>query len=114
MRDGHYSVPSDTFLSVLPPTLEHMLVGRIRSTETHTVTVQADSLEAVQAELAAQAPAGFELVKSPVAMRKGSTVLDAVGTFERRDQMRDIEADDMAALEAKVPEGWKLIAVRSL
>lgn len=91
-----------------------MYVGRIRPRNTVTVPVEAPSLAEVQSALAAVTPAGHELVASPVQMVTGSPMLTAVGTFARRDGARDIEADDRAALFAKVPEGWQLLSVREV
>lgn len=59
-----------------------------------------------------QTPNGWELPSSPVTMPKGTNAMTAVATIARRDELREVEADDMAALEAKVPEGWQLVTVR--
>lgn len=91
-----------------------MLAGTIRSNESRTITVEGDSLAAVQAALAAQTPQGWELVAAPVQMRKGSTMIDADGTITRRDLVREIEGADTAVLQAQVPDGWQLISVRAL
>lgn len=45
-------------------------------------------------------------------MTNGTPVRSVEGKFERRDGEREIEADDMAALEAQVPEGWQVLSVR--
>lgn len=90
-----------------------MLVGRIRSAQTVKVKVSGESLEEIRDALAAQAPAGFELVKAPVEPRRGETTLDAVGTFAARGEIREIEAEDMPRLRALVPDGWALLSVRS-
>lgn len=90
-----------------------MLTGHIRSARTTTIDVEGDSLEAVTAALAAQAPAGFELISAPVRMRKGSTMLDATGTFEECGDIREIEASDLDGLRAQVPDGWRLLSVRA-
>ena len=89
-----------------------MLIGSIRRVQSSTVEVQGASLEDVRAQLEAQRPDGFDLVSSPVRMVKGAQLLEATGTFEQRDELAEIEADDMDALEAKVPDGWKLLSVR--
>lgn len=34
--------------------------------------------------------------------------------WQRRDGIEEIEADDMAALAAKVPDGWQMLSVRSV
>ncbi|MCR2824488.1 hypothetical protein [Microbacterium sp. zg.Y909] len=45
-------------------------------------------------------------------MTKGTITVTAVATIVRRDGGREIEADDMPALKAQVPEGWQLVHVR--
>jgi len=90
-----------------------MLTGLIRPVETRTVNVEGNTLADVRAKLTVQVPAGWELTKAPVAMTAGSTTLTATGTIERRDGLREIEADTMTQLEAKVPDGWMLLSVRA-
>ncbi|WP_309066632.1 hypothetical protein [Microbacterium sp.] len=89
-----------------------MLIGRIRPVETTTVEVRGGSLADLHAKLGEQAPHGFDLLSAPARMLKGSQDIEATGTFARRDESTEIEADDMAALRAKVPEGWELLSVR--
>jgi hypothetical protein len=84
----------------------------MRPVETTSVSVEAASLEEIQAQLEAHRPAGFDLISSPVEMIKGAAVLKSTGTFARRDQVTEIEAEDLDALHAKVPEGWQLLSVR--
>jgi hypothetical protein len=91
-----------------------MLIGRIRPVETRTVDVEGPSLEALSAAVAAQLPAGWVATDIPAAMPKGSQLLTSTATMGRRDGVEQIEADDMAALEAKVPEGWQLLSVHEL
>ncbi|GAA4483391.1 hypothetical protein [Microbacterium panaciterrae] len=91
-----------------------MLIGIVRPVESKTATVQAEELDEIQDLLAAQTPPGWELASAPVAMAKKDTVLTAEGTIVRRDGVEEIEADDMAALEAKVPEGYRLLSVRTV
>lgn len=91
-----------------------MLIGTIRPSETRTLDVEADSLAGIHEALAAACPPGFELIDAPVRMSNGTTTITATGTFARRDGAREIEADDMAALRGKVPEGHLLVSVRSL
>jgi hypothetical protein len=43
-------------------------------------------------------------------MSKKDTMMTAEGTIARRDGVTEIESDDMAALEAKIPETASLIA----
>ncbi|MGN8026096.1 hypothetical protein [Microbacterium sp. 22242] len=89
-----------------------MLIGVIRPVESKTATVQAEELDEIQDLLAAQTPEGWQLASAPVVMAKKDTVLTAEGTMVRRDGVREIEADDMTALVAKVPEGYQLLSVR--
>jgi len=36
----------------------------------------------------------------------------ATGTFSRVDGVREIEAEDMASLKARVPDGWVMLSGR--
>lgn len=85
----------------------------MRPVESQSFPVEAADLAGIQAKLDDLRPDGFDLISSPVEMIKGAAVLKAVGTFARRDQVTEVEADDMDALLAKVPEGWQLLNVRS-
>ena len=69
--------------------------------------VEGHSLAEIATALRERTPAGFELTHAPVRMEKGSAALTA--TFARVDGMRDIDADDMATLRGKVPDGWQLL-----
>lgn len=89
-----------------------MLIGLMRPVESRSVDVEAADLAGVQQQLAGHRPEGFDLVSAPVEMIKGAAVLKATGTFHRRDQVTEVQADDMDALHAKVPEGWQLLNVR--
>lgn len=91
-----------------------MLIGTIRPTETRTVEVTGESLDDIQVKLEALRPEGFDLVKSTAHPVKGTMLLSSVGTFARRDGAREIEADDRAALYAKVPDGYELLTIRAL
>lgn len=51
------------------------------------------------------------MVSAHVEMKPGG-IRTVEGKFERRDEPREIEGDDMAALESKVPEGWQMLSVR--
>ncbi|VXC30113.1 conserved hypothetical protein [Microbacterium sp. 8M] len=86
----------------------------IRPRETRTITVQAEELDEIQDLIRAQTPAGWETISAPVTMAKKDTTMTAAGTIARRDGVTEIEADDMAALQAKVPEGYQLLSVRRL
>lgn len=90
------------------------VIGTIRPVETRTLTIEAHSLAEAHEMLEAQCPEGFELANVPVTMGKGTTLLTAAGTYVRRDGVREIEAGDMAALQARVPEGHALVTVRRL
>lgn len=35
------------------------------------------------------------------------------GKFQRRDGTQELEAENMDALQAKIPEGWQLLSVRT-
>ncbi|WP_242684731.1 hypothetical protein [Microbacterium sp. SD291] len=85
----------------------------MRPVEVSSVSVEGADLAEVRDRLEGQRPEGFDLVSSPVEMIKGAAVLKAVGTFARRDGVTEVEADDMDALLAKVPEGWQLLNVRT-
>lgn len=85
----------------------------IRPTATADLTahshVQADLRDALEG----QVPPGHELTDARVEMVKRSTELIGHGRY-RSIEVREIEADDMVALRAKVPEGWQLLNVRSV
>lgn len=91
-----------------------VLIGTIRPRETATAVVEASTLEEAHQLLEQQAPAGFVLTDAPVRMGAGTDMLTATGTYSRRDGARDIEAADMNALRAQVPDGWILLHVRSV
>ncbi|WP_420111638.1 hypothetical protein [Pseudactinotalea sp.] len=91
-----------------------MLIGMIRPREEVTAEVEGESLEAVQAKLEAHRPDGFELVSAPAEMIKGAALIRTKGTFQSRSGLREIEADDMDAMRAKVPDGWQLLSVRTV
>lgn len=44
-------------------------------------------------------------------MEKAGSMRSVEGKFERRDGIREIQADDMTALQVLVPEGWQLLSV---
>ncbi len=90
-----------------------MLIAMIRPLETKTVEVIGTTLDDVQAQLDAHREPGFDLVSSPVRMLKGEAKMQATGRFSRVDGIREIEAADMASLRAQVPDGWRMLSVRS-
>ncbi|MBP3978196.1 hypothetical protein [Microbacterium sp. BLY] len=89
-----------------------MLVALIRPRGSSTVDVTGVSLEDVHTQLDAHRQPGYVLTSAPVRMLKGEAKMEATGTFQRVDGVEQIEADDMAGIEAKVPEGWQLLSVR--
>jgi len=89
-----------------------VLIGMICPRETRTITVQAEELDEIQDLIREQSPAGWGTVSAPVSMSKKDTMMTAEGTIARRDGVTEIEADDMAALEAKIPDGYQLLSVR--
>lgn len=88
-----------------------MLAALIRPIESHTVELVGESLEDVYRQLAGHTPAGFDLVSAPARMLAGAEGIKTTARFDRRDGIREIEADDMAALEAMVPDGWQMLSV---
>ncbi|ALJ22031.1 hypothetical protein [Microbacterium sp. No. 7] len=91
-----------------------MLIGRIRPVEIHALTLEGVDAADIRAQAEAATPAGWELVAMPVVPVKGSPRMSAAVVFARRDGVKDIEADTMPALEARVPEGWELLSVQRL
>jgi hypothetical protein len=89
-----------------------MLYALIRPAEARTQTVEGTELPELRAELIAQATDGWDMVSAHVEMKPGGIRI-VEGKYERRDEPREIEAPDMAALEAKVPDGWRMLSVRS-
>lgn len=85
----------------------------IRRVETQQVEVSGEGLPEIQEKLCAATPKGFDLVSAPVAMAKASTAITAAGTFARRDEVREIEGATMADLQARTPEGWRMLYVIS-
>lgn len=88
-----------------------MLIATIRPAEKYTATATGTEIPELRAQLVSEAPEGWEMVSAHVEMKPGGIRI-VEGKFQRRDEPREIEADDMAALEAKVPEGWQLLSVR--
>lgn len=89
-----------------------MLYALIRPSEARTATLEGTELPELRAELASQAGDGWDMVSAHVEMKPGG-IRVVEGKYERRDAPREIEAPDMAALEAKVPDGWQMLSVRS-
>ncbi|WP_308493743.1 hypothetical protein [Microbacterium terrisoli] len=89
-----------------------MLSGRIRSVETREITVEAASIDEARAEVDAQVPEGWVVTDAAATMAKASIMISLHAKLARRDGVRDIEAADLDALQALVPEGWQLLSVR--
>lgn len=89
-----------------------MLIALIRPVETSTADVIGTTLAEVIEELEHHRKPGFALASAPVRMLKGEAKMEATGTFTRVDGIQQIEAHDMASLEAKVPDGWRMLNVR--
>jgi len=89
-----------------------MLFGRIRPVETRELTLQAASIDETREKAAAELPEGWVLTDAAATMPKASTMITLNAKMARRDGASDIEAEDMASLRAKVPEGWQLLSVR--
>jgi len=90
-----------------------VLVGTVRTTEKLQATVEGHLLDELREAAAGVTPDGFELVSIQPKMSKGSALLTGE-VVARRNELSQIEADSMGALRAIVPEGWQLIAVRSV
>ncbi|GAA1579108.1 hypothetical protein ACIFOC_00428 [Leucobacter aridicollis] len=91
-----------------------MLRATIRLVETVELEASGASLEEVHAQLEANRPEGFDLVKAPVKMGKTGGVITAAGTYQRRDQTQVVEAATMPELNAKVPDGWQMLHVQTI
>jgi hypothetical protein len=64
---------------------------------------------------AAEQRPGFELINAPVHMVKASSAsMTCTGTFERRDNLQELEAESYDELKKKLPEGWRMLNVRRL
>lgn len=90
-----------------------MLYALIRPAESRSATAEGTELPDLRAQLAAQAPEGWDMVSAHVEMKAGGVRI-VEGKYERRDAPQEIEAPDMAALEAQVPDGWRMLSVRSV
>ncbi|MBP1325327.1 hypothetical protein JOF28_000559 [Leucobacter exalbidus] len=88
-----------------------MLHAMIRPVEEFKTEVKGEGLEEIYERLEEARPEGFDLILAPVAMAKGETAITAVGSFAKRDGLRVIEADNMVALRALLPEGWQMLNV---
>jgi hypothetical protein len=91
-----------------------MLIGRIRPSEIREFTIEGDNLEQVRADVRAAVPSGWDLTDAPLEMGKGFTTFTSRAKMARRDEPTDIEADDLDALIAKVPDGYQLLSVRAV
>lgn len=89
-----------------------MLSGRIRPVETRELTVEAPTIDQTLERVRAELPEGWDLTDSAARMPKASTMITLRAKMARRDGTDEIEAEDIASLRAKVPEGWQLLSVR--
>ncbi|WP_336653535.1 MULTISPECIES: hypothetical protein [unclassified Leucobacter] len=89
-----------------------MYIGTIRPIETATVTAVGAGLEEVAVLVSAQAPEGWDVVETKVAMSKHETTLSATATIARRDGVQEIQGVDYATVVAAVPDGFQLLHVR--
>ncbi|MFF1540510.1 hypothetical protein ACFVWL_10540 [Microbacterium sp. NPDC058269] len=55
----------------------------------------------------------WDLVSAMATMEKAGAMRSVEGKFQRRDGLREVQAENMDALQAKVPEGWQLLSVRT-
>ncbi|MBT2486066.1 MULTISPECIES: hypothetical protein [unclassified Microbacterium] len=88
-----------------------MLFALIRPAETRTATAEGTELPALREQLKGETPPGWDMVSAHVEMKPGGIRI-VEGKFRRRDEPQEIEAEDMVALEAQVPEGWEMLSVR--
>jgi hypothetical protein len=89
-----------------------MFVAMIRPAEAITLTAEGTEIPELRTQLIDRAPAGWEMVSAHVEMKPGGIRI-VEGKFESREQPREIEADNMDELAAKVPDGWKMLSVRT-
>jgi len=89
-----------------------VLIGVIRPTETRDLEAAGASLEAIASAFQAQVPEGWQLTHQSVTMPKGSSALTATGRMARWGELREVQAPDLDALHAAVPDGWALMSVR--
>lgn len=91
-----------------------MLIGLIRPVDTIELSASGKSLIDIRAALVAQLPPGFDLTDVPLATVKGSVEMTSQARAERIDGVREIQAETMPALEASIPEGYRLLSVRKV
>ncbi|MEV7691885.1 hypothetical protein AB0N73_00970 [Microbacterium sp. NPDC089189] len=89
-----------------------MLIGLIRPKETTTAEVEGSSLADITEQLEPFRPEGWDLVQTTANLIKGTARFSSTGTFAARGPVHEIEADDRAALDAKIPDGWQLLNIR--
>lgn len=91
-----------------------MLTGRIRPAETRELTLEAPTIAQARKQAESQVPDGWVITDAEPSMPKASVMITLHVTMARRDGATDVEAEDLDALRAKVPEGWQLLSVRAL
>lgn len=88
-----------------------MLLATIRSTETVELTAAGATLAEARAALFAKAPAGYEVTQAHN-VKDGDAV--TITGSAQSTEFREIEADDRAALDAQVGDGWQYQSIRRL
>ena len=89
-----------------------MLVALIRPVESRTVDVSGVSGAALDAAVRAVLPAGWDVAQVPARLDQATGGFTATAKMVRRDGVREVDADDMPALVAKVPVGWEMVSAR--
>ena len=82
------------------------MLGTIRKRETRTIPVPAATLVDALDAAPALVPAGWEMT-TPPRLRDGAYAM----VIERRDELAEVEGSDIAAIRARVPDGWQLLYV---
>lgn len=90
------------------------MIGTARPDEKQTFDVEGHNLEELTERIAEKTPEGWQSTHAPLGMLKGSTLLKAPATIERRDGLIEIEGEDLAAVRANLPDGYKLLSVRKV
>lgn len=88
-----------------------MLTALIRPAETRTLNLTGASGAEIRDAVAAKLPAGWELAGMPLKLDRETSGFASKVTISRRDGVQTIEAADMDALHALVPDGWQMLSV---
>lgn len=87
-----------------------MLSATIRSVEKLEIEASADTVSEARRLVLDQVPDGFVLTDALPIMAKGGASVTVKGKAQST-AMREVEAPDMASLEALVEPGWQLLSV---